>query len=337
MKEPIAESTVGPVGWLQDQLYQLKGQVAQLEQELAHLRSTASTLTEGARASESSLHEALSRSAQVPRLQEEINQAAALIVHLQDQQQQSQERLAQLARRREEEVGHSHQDWTEAVRRIDQIEREVAAWQDRQEGVDQVGRRFQEDVSLLRVAIQRIEQRLDSTEGRAARSLESANRAEYTLTQVDAAILALQREDESIAERARVGTETAHRLENALNEKVQELDRLELLAERIELHRAERQRLEERALRLEDEQRDLSARAEQGEQEQVRIRGGQQGLASRMDALQEQVEEQRKILLDLLRNLLATEERTRRRRIQELEREIREMKRYAAGLTDQQA
>jgi hypothetical protein len=41
------------------------------------------------------------------------------------------------------------------------------------------------------------------------------------------------------------------------------------------------------------------------------------------------------LVLELLRKLLGTEERSKRRQVQELEREIKEMKQYAAGLSDE--
>jgi chromosome segregation ATPase len=320
---------------VQDQIYQLKAQVAQLEQQLDHARSGLSDLGEHDRAFEAGLRQATAQSAQIPNLQTEINQAVALIVQLQDQERDLSEKMDVLTRRRDQDDDHSQQDWSDAVRRIEQLERQVAAWQDRQAGVDEVGRRFQEESATLRVELRQADQRLEATEAKAGRALESASRAENTLTHAEASILELQHQTETIAERARVAAEIGHRLENALSEKLQQLDRLELLAERIELHRAERQRLEDRALHLEDEMRELSGRVDAGDQEQVRMRGQYQGAASRLDALQEQLDQEKALVLGLLRKLLGTEERTKRRQVQELEREIREMKQYVAGLSDE--
>lgn len=333
VKETRSETAADAVGWVQDQLYQLKGQVAQLEQQLDQLQSMATQMTESMRSMEVSLREATLGAAQAPRLQEEINQAVALLVQLQDQQAEAKERLDALGRQREVEEGREKQDWTEVARRVEQLERQVESWHDRQAGVDEVGRRFQEGLSLLRQELQQVEQRLEASESKAARGLEGANRAEHTLTQVEASILALQREDETIAERARVTADVAHRLESTLNEHLEELQRLEMLAERIELHRAERQRLEDRALRLEEELSELRGRADQQEQQHGRLSGQQQGLASRLDTLQEQVTEQRALLVDQIRRLTGTQDRTKRRQIQELERELREMKQYVADLT----
>ncbi len=335
MKEPQAKAAVGPAGWVQDQLYQIKGEVAQLEQQLGHLQSMTSELTESLHSLEASLRAAASGAGQVPRLQDEINQAAALIAQLQDQQAATREQIEALGRRREDEQDRGQQDWVEAVRRIEQLERQVEGWVDRQAGVDEVGRRFQEEISLVRQQLQDMDHRLDAAESKAGRGLEGANRAEHTLTQVEATILALQREDETIAERAKVGIEAARRLEGSLGDHLKQLERLELLAERIELHRAERQRLEDRALRLEEELGELRGREEEQEHQQGQLRGQQQGLASRLDALQEAVDGHRAQVAEQLRRLTESQARTKRREIQELEREIREMKEYVAGLSDQ--
>jgi chromosome segregation ATPase len=204
--------------------------------------------------------------------------------------------------------------------------------QDRQAGVDEVGRRFQEGLSIVRQELQKIDQRLEGTESKAARALEGANRADHALSQVDASILDLQRADEATAERAKSATEAAHRLDGVLGQYQQGLQRVELLADRIELHRAERQRLEDRSLRLEEELNQLRASTEAQHDAQGRMAATQQGLGSRLDALQAQVDEQRGLLVDQIRRLTATQDRTKRRQIQELERELREMKQYVAEL-----
>ena len=336
VKEPLPETAVGPIGWAQDQLYQLKARVGQLEQQLEQLQSSAVAISDSMRTIEGSLEVTGRDASLTPRLQEELNQAIALIVQLQDKQAEIEERLDALGRHRDVDKDRDQQEWSEVAKRTEQLERDVAQWHDRQAGVDEVGRRFQEGLSLIRQQLQQIDQRLEITESRAARSLEGATRAEHTLTQVDAAIQELQRADETTTERVRVTADVVHRLETTLGRNLEELKRLELLAERIELHRAERQRLEDRALRLEEEQQELHARAEQSDQERGRLSGQQQGLTSRLDSLQEALDEFRSGLHDQMRKLINTQDRTKRRQIQELERELRETKQYVADLAQKE-
>jgi chromosome segregation ATPase len=287
------------------------------------------------RAMEASFRDTSSNASLAPRLQEELNQAVALIVQLQDQQAEANTQLDALARQRDAEQNRDQLEWTELARRLEQVERQVGQWLDRQAGVDEVGRRFQEGMSLVRQDQQQIDQRLETVESKSARALEGATRAEHTLTQVEATLLDLQRSDETLTERTRVASDVAHRLESTQGQQLQELQRIELLAERVELHRAERQRLEDRALRLEEELGDLRTRAEKLEQQDSRLSAQQQGLGSRLDALQEHVDLQRAALHEQLRRLTSSQERTKRRQIQELEREVREMRQYVADLADQ--
>lgn len=336
MAEQVSPTLSGnPTGWVQDQVYQLKGQASQLQEQLAQLQGMVSDLTEQLRKVEATLGVTTQHASQAPHLQDELNQAAALIQQLQDEQAEMRERVAALSRRREEETEREQDSWIDLARRVEQIEREVAGWRDRQTGVEEVGRRFQEGLSLVKSQQQQTEQRLETAETRAARSLEGANRAEHTLTQVEATILAMQREDEAIGERARVAGEVAHRLESVLNLNVNELQRLELLGERVELHRAERQRLEDRAARLEKLTEEMRARLDQSEHLQTRLTGQQFGHQTRLEALQEQLAEQKQLVIEQLLKFSGTQERLRRRQIEELEHEIREMKKHAAGLAEQ--
>ncbi len=333
VKELPSETQVGALGWTQDQIYQLKSTVAQVEQQVEQLAIMAAKMNENVATLTKSVQEAALGASQAPRLQEEINQSAALIMQLLDQQADTAKRLDALGRKAGVEDDKEQQDWSEVAKRTEQLERQVLHWEDRQQGVDEVGRRFQEGVSLIRQQMQRIEQRLENTEGKASSGLEGANRAEHTLTQMQATLQSLKQGEEASEERARVMTNIVRRLEATQNESKQELQRMEMLAERIELHRAERQRLEDRALRLEEELQALASRAEAGAHQQGQLSGQQQGLTARVDTLQELVEEQQKLVLEQIRKLTANESRTKRRQIQELERELREMKSYIADLS----
>lgn len=335
VKEQVSESTNG-ISWVQDQLYQIKAAVGALEQQYGHMQSMITQLSDSIRGVESSMQEALGGVQASERLQEELNHTVGIVVHMQDQQAEANERIDLLTRREQTDESHDAEQWTDVARKVDVLQRQVAQWHDRQAGVDEVGRRFQEGLSLIHQQLQDIDRRLEGTETRSARALEGANRAEHTLTQVDASILAVQHDNENVNERLRVTSEVAHRLENTMGQHLQDLQRLEMLAERIELHRAERQRLEDRALHLEEELRDLRQHAEAEDQHRGRMVTQQSALGSRLDALQEQLTQEKSKILEQLRKLTTSQERTKRRQVQELERELREMRQYVAALSDEQ-
>jgi chromosome segregation ATPase len=300
------------------------------------MQSLVTQLSESLRGIEATLRETQGVVQVSERLQEEVNHTVGVVVALQDQQAESNERIDLLARREQTEETHDAEQWMDLARKVDVMERQVAHWHDRQAGVDEVGRRFQEGLSLITQRLEDIDRRLEGTETRAGRALEGANRAEHTITELDAAVASVKRESDTFQERLRVTSEVAHRFENTMNQHVQDLQRLEMLAERIELHRAERQRLEDRALHLEEQHRELYRRAETEEQMRGRMITQQSALGSRLDALQEQLTQEKGKILEQLRKMTSSQERTKRRQVQELERELREMRQYIAALADEQ-
>ena len=98
VKDLPSETQVGAIGWAQDQLYQLKAQVGQLEQQLEQLQLVTTKLGESTHKVEGSLDEAVLAASQTPRLQEELNHSIALIVQLQDQHAEIKERIDELGR-----------------------------------------------------------------------------------------------------------------------------------------------------------------------------------------------------------------------------------------------
>ncbi len=144
VKEVASETQAGALGWTQDQIYQLKSQVAQLGQQLEQLTTMVTKTNDSLRTMATTLQEASLAASQTPRLQEEINQSAALIMQLLDQQAEADKRLDELGRKKEVDEERDQQDWSEVAKRTEQLERQVLLWHDRQSGVDEVGRRFQE-------------------------------------------------------------------------------------------------------------------------------------------------------------------------------------------------
>jgi cell division protein FtsL len=61
VNELPSETQVGAIGWAQDQLYQLKAQVAQLEQRIEQQQLISSTLGETSEQVERSLQAAINR------------------------------------------------------------------------------------------------------------------------------------------------------------------------------------------------------------------------------------------------------------------------------------
>ena len=76
VKEQATETTNG-IAWVQDQLYQLKAQAGQLDQQLEQVQSIVTQLVESLHGAERSIREASQGATLAFRLQEELNQTVA--------------------------------------------------------------------------------------------------------------------------------------------------------------------------------------------------------------------------------------------------------------------
>ena len=204
VKELPSETQVGAIGWAQDQLYQLKAQVGQLEQQLEQVQVVNSKLNESTHKVEGSLQKAILAASQAPRLQEELNQAIALIVQLQDRQAETNERIEELGRTHGLDEDRDLEEWAEVIKRTEHLERQLELLKDRQSGVGESRRQQTEEVALLRQQLEKMEGRLGAVEGKSAKSLESVSGAEQRLSQVDATFEELRQQNEAIGERARL-------------------------------------------------------------------------------------------------------------------------------------
>ena len=321
--------------WVQNEVHQVKAQVGRLQQQADQVQALVLDLAEKVRSLDNSLRQTAAQAAPVDQLQEGLHQALALIVKLQEQQADVSAHEEEMSRQRRDETEHLRQERDEVVRQLQELSHQVEGWQERQAGLEETGRRYQEGLARLGAQLQELTRRLEAVEGKASRSLEASGRVEHDLSRVDSALEALRHEGEVLTERARLASEVARRLEATQDRHREDYRRLDLLAERIELYRAERQRLEERTARLEEALEQARGRLEQDQQQTGLLQAQQQGHAARLEGLERQILEYRETLVDQFSRMSSTQERVKRRQIEELEREIKEMKQHAAGLTEE--
>jgi chromosome segregation ATPase len=132
-----------------------------------------------------------------------------------------------------------------------------------------------------------------------------------------------------------VALEAARRVEALVESEKRDLQALSQLAERMELLRVERQRLEERLAQAEESVEELRGLFARQEQLVSVLDGRTQGYLGRLEALREEILRHRQEFVDHLLKLSNGQERLKRRQIEELEREIKEMKQHAIGLAEE--
>ena len=327
--------SISTLAWLQDQFHLLKAQLGKVQHQTDQTQAMALDVSEKMRQQEATIAELASQAGAIAPLQEEMHQLKELLTRLQDQQVQARSQLEETVRQRMTEAERGRVEVADLHRRLEELERQVESWLDRQSGIEDSARRYQEGIALANARAETMDQRLEALEGRASRNLEATNRIDQEISRIDAAIQGLEREDDLQSERARVALEAARRVEAEVESERRDLRALAELSERMELLKVERQRLEDRLAQVEENVNEMRGLLAHQEQLLGVLDGRTQGYLGRLEALREEIMRHRQQFVEHLLKLSSGQERLKRRQIEELEREIKELKQHAVGLTEE--
>ena len=314
------------VGWLSDQVGALKAHMGRTAQQGDQLQAALLDLNEKLRDSEAKLRELTARTMGMPIMQDQVRQLTGLLDRIQDTEVLIDTKFEILERQLGEENTRSQAEKNDLYRRVQDLERRSESMIERLSGVDDANRRFQEDVARSHLNAQTIAQRLESVESKAGRTLDALTRLEQVHTEAENAIRALRREDDAQAERARLAHDVAVRIENEMHAHAEEYRALPLLAERVELLRAERQRLEDRVSRAEESLSDGIVRLERQEEAATQLDARLKAHDARIGDIHGSAQDYRRSLSDQLLKLNQMLERMKRRQVEELDRDVKELR-----------
>ena len=330
MTDPNSDPQLKPgqdlVGWLHDQVGALRAQLARMTQQGDQFQAAILDLNEKLRDSESKLREATARTLGIPVMEGQVRQLTGLLDRIQDTEVLIDTKFEVLERQLHEERTRNQGEKNDLYRRVQDLERQSESMMERQSSVDDAHRRFQEDVARTHLGTQGINQRLETVESKAGRTLDSVTRLEQANAENEAAVRALRREDDVLAERARLAHEVAARIEGEMHAQAEEYRTLPLLAERVELLRAERQRLEDRVSRAEESLGDATGRLERQEESAAQLDARLKAHDGRIDVIHTTALEHRRNLSDQLLKLNQMIERMKRRQVEELDRDVKELR-----------
>ncbi len=323
------------IHWLQAELQAERAHSARLGQQLEQLQAMALDLAEQVRALDAGQRNLGASAAAVSAAHDALLAMQDLINKLQEGQMAVNARIDRLERERRAEGERERTYVNELSHRLQSLERDVQTWADRQNSVEDFSRRFQESLSRLDIAVRDMAARTDSAETKAARAVDSVNRAELTLADAERLLTELKREDEVLNERLRLAQEVVHRIEGQLQTYRDEYKDLPLLRERLDLLRAERQRVEDRATRLESAVFELETWRQKQEHLSTTLDAKYMAQEARLEQMVEKLDEYKSLLIGQLLKLHQSQERLKRRQIEDLEREIKELRKHAASLNDE--
>jgi chromosome segregation ATPase len=332
--EPHSELRAGQdaLNWLQDQVGQLRSQVGRMQQQGDQIHGSIVDINDKLRDAEGRLRELGAKTIGLPTMQEQLRQVSGLLDRIQDAEVLIDSKFDMLDRQTQEERQREQAERNDVYKRIQDLERRTEGLMERQGSVDEATRRFQEDLARSHIMAQSTSQRMEGIETRLARAVEALTRVEQQQSDAEGAIRGLRREDDVLAERARLAHEVASRVETELHGHQEDYRALPLLAERVELLRAERQRLEDRTSRAEESLEDARTRVERQEELTTQIDTRMKAHDARIDHVHGATLEFRRTMNDQLLKLDQILERLTRRQVEEFERQIKELRTHANAL-----
>jgi DNA repair exonuclease SbcCD ATPase subunit len=328
MHDPHSEQRAGGdvILWLQDQVGQLRAHLGRTQQQGDQVQAAILDVNEKLRDAEGRLRELGARTVGLPTMQEQMRQVSGLLERIQDAEVLIDTKFEQLERTQGDEHTREQAERNDAYRRLQELERRAESLGERQASVDDTTRRFAEEVSRSHVQLQGLGQRMEAVESKTGRNLDAMTRIEQAHSEIESAVRALRREDDVLAERARLAHEVAARLETEMHTQAEEYRAIPLLAERVELLRAERQRLEDRTSRVEESLEDARTRLERQEDVAGQTEARLKAHDARIDHVHSSTLDYRRSLTDQLLKLNVMLERMKRRQVEELERQVKELR-----------
>ena len=316
----------GEIPWLYEQINQLKALNGRLQQQGDQTQAAVLDLNEKLRDAEGRIREIVGKTMGLPTMHEQLRQLSGLLDRIQDTEVLIDTKFELLERTTGEERTRDQGEKNDLFRRVQDLERRAENIAERQSSVDDAHRRFQEEVSRSHLQYQGLNGRIETVEGRTGRNIEAITRLEQEHAENEGAIRALRREDDVLAERARLAHEVAQRIEAELQAQQEEYRVLPLIQERVELLRAERQRLEDRTSRLEETLTDGVTRLERQEEVTAQIDARMKANDGRIDHVHNATLEFRRSTSEQLLKLNQMIERMKRRQVEELERDIKDLR-----------
>lgn len=331
-EEEEIKAPAGNLQWLQDEIHNAKVQSGKLEQQVEQLQALLSDLVDRSRHQDEAAAGLNVQLATLAQLQDEVRELQTLTSRLREEQERARGHVEEATRQQQSEGERVRSERAELVRQVQDLERQVASWQERQGSIEETGRRYQESAATTAQQSTDMQQRLDELEGRSARNTEAVNRLDQKLPEVETGIENVLRGTETANERTRLLTDVVRRIETEMADLTRQITGLSELPERLELSRVERQRLEARFALLEETVNGLSGSREEHQRLLSALEGKHHGYEGRLDALNARLDEYREQLAEHLLKLTQSQEQLKRRQIGDLEREIKELEQHALGL-----
>jgi chromosome segregation ATPase len=317
------------VAWLEDELREAKTLIVKQQQALDQLSAQLWEVTSALHKAEDVLATLPPRLEVLPEYDTQLRQLKDDLNRVHEQGLATEGRLNDLVRVRQSESERDRAVLNDHSHRLEAAERGIAQGLPRFDALDEASRRSMESVTAMRQRVDELDRQTEGLDGRLTRLVEAGGRTEQEFGRLNGEVEALHRQDTTMAERLQIYTELLKRLEAQISVVSSEVAVKQDVMERIDLLRVERQRLEERVSVLEAITADLRESDDDMDRRLSMLDGRDKGFNDRLVGLQSELAHYRAVVTEQFQRLHQSQERMKRRQIEDLEREIREMRIHA--------
>jgi chromosome segregation ATPase len=188
--------------------------------------------------------------------------------------------------------------------------------------------------ALLAKRIEEVERRLGTVDTRTGRNVDVERKLNDRLDGLQKDFEASRRELLSENERSRVQFEQFRRLEEQLSQFDEVRSGIQDLKQQMEVRQVEQSRADGKISEVEQQLEELRKGSSGFADKAARVEAQMTGYFERIAAIEGLIDEGRKGVLERLLRFAETQEQQRRRQIEDMQREIRELRRYAARLRE---
>lgn len=314
------------VSWLEDELRDAKSLIVKQQQALDQLNAQVWELANALHRAEDTLAALPPRLEVLPELESQLRQLKDDAGRAHEQGLAGESRLADLSRLQATDAERERAVLNDLTHRMEAAERGIQSGLPRFESLDEATRRSIEAVTYVRQRLDELERVVEGIDSRVTRITESGGRTEQEFTRLASEIETLHRQDATLAERVQIYTEMLRRLETQISLVSTEVAVKQDVLERIELARVELHRLEERISVQEAVTGELRESDSDAARQISMLDGRDKGIFDRLTGLQADLAAYRAVVAEQFHRLHQSQERAKRRQIEDLEREIREMR-----------
>lgn len=327
--ERQSQQLASTLAWLEDTVRENKGQVARLLQQAEQTQGQVWDLAHRIQRAEEANVALTHELGAAPRLETELRAVSDKLIRLEERVVAAESRVHETGRLHQIEGDHIRSELTELIKRVDGWERPVANWATRMDTLEEIGRRGQEATTVVRQQVEGFEKYMELVDQRVQRLGDVLKRVDGEFALVTAEIEALRKQEEGASDRFQVYAEGLRRLEGRIDEVAEQTDVRREFNEKFELQRTGLRRSEERLNLVEATSDDFRQRMDDLARAIALIDAKGQSVRERLAEVAEELGSYRSHLSEFFHKSASLEERQRRRRIEDLEREIREVKVHA--------